>query len=280
LKYRIANFALSFLILAAVGWYLLFDHGQSDDHLPFYKNRSGKWQLKGSPAEFDGIGSGRFSGGCAAVSVDNQWGFIDPAGNWVVKPIYQRAYPFSHGYAVVQEASGRYTFINRHSEPFPVTFEDLLPFNEGLAPAKENGKWGYVNTDGQWAINPIYDVTDGFSEGLATVRLGTENLVIDHTGATRIRKECQEISGFIDGMAIAVYPNNRSELIDNRGNALATIFFAKVFGPFNGRLVLRIDGKSNQIPLSQLLTGDLGPYARYVIRHTDQPAADSGNGDD
>ena len=31
-------------------------------------------------------------------------------------------------------------------------YEDARSFSKGYAAVKENGKWGYINTDGEWLI--------------------------------------------------------------------------------------------------------------------------------
>lgn len=51
---------------------------------------------------------------------------------------------------------------------------------------RENGKWGYIDKDGNVVINPQFGFTWDFSEGLAVVRIGDEKSgkygYIDKTG--------------------------------------------------------------------------------------------------
>ena len=35
-------------------------------------------------------------------------------------------------------------------------YEDAYSFSHGLAPVYENGLWGFINTDGEWAIKPEF----------------------------------------------------------------------------------------------------------------------------
>ena len=55
-----------------------------------------------------------FRNGLAGVKIDGLCGFIDHAGEFVIKPEY----------------------------------EDLKHFSEGYAPVRRNGKWGMINLDG------------------------------------------------------------------------------------------------------------------------------------
>jgi len=44
-------------------------------------------------------------------------------------------------------------------------------FVGGLAPAKRNGQWGYINTNGDWQIPPAFLSADTFSNKLARISL-------------------------------------------------------------------------------------------------------------
>ncbi len=49
-------------------------------------------------------------------------------------------------------------------------FDDALPFSEGLAAIKVNGKWGFIDTTGTMIIEPQYDkVSYYFTNGLTSV---------------------------------------------------------------------------------------------------------------
>lgn len=78
-------------------------------------------------------------------------------------------------------------------------YEDASRFSEGLAAVKQNGKWGYIDTDGKTVIPFDYDYAFSFNEGVAVVgKLGphtytswegaqTEEMCflgfVDHSGA-------------------------------------------------------------------------------------------------
>ena len=56
-----------------------------------------------------------------------------------------------------------------YSEAIAPKYEDAGTFNNGLAPVKQNGKWGYIDTDGKTVIPFQYDIAGLFSEGFALV---------------------------------------------------------------------------------------------------------------
>jgi len=51
-------------------------------------------------------------------------------------------------------------------------FDSTGIFSEGLATVKIGNKWGYINKKGKIVINPQFDFARSFSEGLATVEIG------------------------------------------------------------------------------------------------------------
>jgi hypothetical protein len=53
-------------------------------------------------------------------------------------------------------------------------FEEVGIFAEGLAPAKINGKWGYINKLAEFIIYPEFDFAKPFSQGLALVNVGSK----------------------------------------------------------------------------------------------------------
>lgn len=52
-------------------------------------------------------------------------------------------------------------------------YEDARQFQEGLAPVKADGKWGYINAAGEMVITPVFEDAYPFNEaGTAPVKDG------------------------------------------------------------------------------------------------------------
>ena len=75
-------------------------------------------------------------------------------------------------------------------------------FSEGLALIEQNGKYGYIDTQGNIAIAPQYDEAGYFSEGLVAVVLDGKSFFIDAAGNVGIT---------LDGYD--AYTNYREEVI-------------------------------------------------------------------
>ena len=69
-------------------------------------------------------------------------------------------------------------------------YDALTSFHEGFAAVVKEGKWGYINSDGEEVIPCKYDGASPFSEGLACVYIGDDDLsieFIDEKGNTLIK---------------------------------------------------------------------------------------------
>ena len=90
-----------------------------------------------------------FSEGYAAVKRDGKWGYINRRGEVVVQPIYDRAYDFHDGFAVIRQGDLR-GFLTIDPDRGIIEFiapqyQDVFRFREGLAPVKQGNKWGFVS---------------------------------------------------------------------------------------------------------------------------------------
>ena len=53
-------------------------------------------------------------------------------------------------------------------------YEEVRPFEDGYAAVKLNGKWGYINENGEMVIEPRYDWAGYVSEGVAVTLVSGE----------------------------------------------------------------------------------------------------------
>nr|WP_206111690.1 WG repeat-containing protein [Rhizobium laguerreae] len=61
-------------------------------------------------------------------------------------------------------------------------FEVGLPFSEGLAAVRSEGKFGYINLSAEMVIAPAFDLARGFRNGHAEVVVGDKAGIVDRTG--------------------------------------------------------------------------------------------------
>ena len=126
----------------------------------------------------DGVGS--MYDGLTLVSRNLKWGIIDSDGNIVIEPLYDNLYGFSEGLCGYQDkASGDYGYLDYNGNKI-ITNLPGVPglFHDGIAGIidfkGERPRHGFVNKNGEIIAQPIYLLTTGFSEGLASVLLELE----------------------------------------------------------------------------------------------------------
>lgn len=137
-----------------------------------------------------------FKYGRALVQPEGElYGFIDKTGEIVIETKFSKASVFTkNGLAAVvyeddnDEKHLGYIDVNGDYVIGPTTkwssFGVFSDNNLACVCESETGLWGYINSDGEYVLEPQYSYAQTFSkEGLAMVTLNDKNIVIDETGA-------------------------------------------------------------------------------------------------
>ncbi|SHO52819.1 WG repeat-containing protein [Anaerocolumna xylanovorans] len=82
----------------------------------------------------------------ACVKSQGRWGFVDANGQWVIKPSYLDAKPFTNGLAPVRTDSGwGYIDLEQKEQVIPCEFDDAGNFNDGgCAWVMKEGRWNML----------------------------------------------------------------------------------------------------------------------------------------
>lgn len=113
-----------------------------------------------------------FHNGLALVSLKNKgWTIIDNTGmeltnfEGIPGPIYNNYITYLY---ISIKINGKYGFIDRNgNQIIPCIYDDVKDFNEGVAPVKLNGLWGFINDRNEWIISAKYESVTEFYDGLA-----------------------------------------------------------------------------------------------------------------
>lgn len=106
-----------------------------------------------------------FGEGLAAVRIKSQdsWGFIDKDDQRVISPQFHAVGRFSEGLCAVA-INGRWGYIDPEGEDvIPRRFDEARQFSDGRAAVRVDDKWGFIDAQGQWAIEPTYDHFDDYA---------------------------------------------------------------------------------------------------------------------
>ena len=167
--------------------------------------------------------TGRCEQPLAAVKTKRGFGYITPEGDWHIKPKYHEAERFAEGYALVEHKQ-RLRYINCKNEELPIedNFEIASDFVEGFAliqASTEDGyQYGYVNQDGEYAIEPRFADAYTFREGRAIVMSADGQYgFIDTTGTSILPMVYSSAWYFNSGRAFVMKENGFWYLIDKSG---------------------------------------------------------------
>ena len=179
-----------------------------------YINESG---IEIIPFSFDGALD--FTGEIAPVLVGRKWGYIDLTGRWIISPQFQAAAEMKDGLARVlywerlECARGIYT--NKDAPVYMFQMPTIMTaLTTGCGPL--NGRYGFVDASGKFAIQPNLQWAEDFSEGLAPFGIERKFGYVDAKGQTVISPQFESAEKFSDGLA-AVRLNGKEGYIDKSG---------------------------------------------------------------
>jgi hypothetical protein len=101
-------------------------------------------------------------------------------------------------------------------------FEEGFEFSDdGLAMVREGNLYGFIDTTGEFAIEPQFTRASTFSEGLAAAQVEDGGLVgyVDTTGEFVIEPRYQQVGPFQEGLA-AVFNGQQFLYIDTEGEVV------------------------------------------------------------
>lgn len=161
-----------------------------------YMKKNGEYLTK---EKFDYVEP--FSDGMGRVTINYKTAYINEKGE--LSKIYQFGDDYNEGVACVFVGDG-YIFINKNGEnAFPAApkFGMARSFSSNLAAVWSNGKWGYINLNGEIAIQHNFDKAFPFYKGIAAVKANNKYGFIDKNGKYIIEPKYDMISAFENGTA-------------------------------------------------------------------------------
>ena len=189
---------------------------------------------------------GDFVDGLAKVMGKQNSGFIDQTGSFRIVVDYEKADDFfSEGLlaAIIQSEQPRGVFLKRdgqvaleipfwqqrtahqRSSLYTIRRKQLAPFSEGLAPVLSFNKIGFIDKTGKVVIAPEFRETNGFSEGLAAVKIiGSDGQYtwgyIDRAGDFAIETQFKDAQPFAGGLARVLTFSGSQLLINLKGKVV------------------------------------------------------------
>lgn len=157
---------------------------------------------------------------------DGLYGLIDKKARWVFPPRYGAMSPSYKGTALVGHVEVKYKkyldyFEFVHSDGVrhdPNKFQEIGFFSEDIASVKMNDKWGYVDTQGKWVIEPRFEEVQEFTTpNIAAAKLDGLWGIVQKDGSWLISPTWKTEPD------LTLYTGGRYETGDSSQNILAPI---------------------------------------------------------
>ena len=140
-----------------------------------YIDRAGRILIAPERSISEGTTEGEFHDGLLETSVDGGV-YLDTTGRKVIHKKFYRGWSFSEGLAVAMEKDGgKWGYINTRGQ-FEISprfasspLDYVWPFEGGFAKIEVGGKFGYIDHSGEFVIPPRFLDGDSFHDGMARV---------------------------------------------------------------------------------------------------------------
>ena len=144
---------------------------------------------------------------------------------------------------------GKCGYIDKRGKVvLPLQFDQAEGFSEGVAAVRVGIKWGFIDLNGQVVIAPKFQSTGRFSDGLAPVRTQEVWGYVDKSGRLVIEPQFDEAENFSDGFA-RVRSGYETRYIDTTGK-IATVRFNGAASFEKGPTPVLINGKVGYVDRS------------------------------
>lgn len=207
--YAVAKSGEKYIALNTKGEEVMIDGSGIVEVKPFseelapYKTADKKFGFVGKDgkiaiqSQFESVGY--FHDGLAwAKTIGGTLGYINPKGEWVIKPQFTAGKNFDSESGLARIKMGdKWAYVNKAGEIIYVNDTDAWgDFSNGLAEGKRNDKRGFYNNKGQWVIEPQFDGTREFKNGHAAAKQGDKWGIINKEGKWVIQPSFTTIKDF------------------------------------------------------------------------------------
>lgn len=188
--------------------------------------------------------------GLQPVRKNGKYGYIDETGKEVIPLIYDEAWGFSSGRAVIKlndkegliDTKGNLVVNNIYDYCSSVCEDMIIVGINGKKNALDR-KYGYVDKNGNVIVEPTYSKAFDFSEGLAAVKINEKYGFIDKTGKLVIEAKYDYVyDSFQEGLA-AVRLDGYYGYINKSGETVIPFIYDSAYSFKKGKAEVYKDGR-------------------------------------
>lgn len=163
-----------------------------------------------------------FRSGYSVVVKDEHYGVINRLGKWIVDPVYQDVGEFSEGFFYAENEEGFYGYLDENGNvAIDFVLENATDFKNGLAIVQKDGKYGIINARAEQVSEFRYDWIEPFrtDRNPSRFKIGNSFGLIDQVGTVLVDSVYSHIGDFSEELALAA-SNNVYGFIDIKGDTI------------------------------------------------------------
>ncbi len=175
---------------------------------------------------------------------DNGYSFITKSGKIMVKndKRFQAVNDMTEEFIGVK-IDGKWGFVDINGKLRVANqYDNIGPYNEGLAPIKLLGRWGYIDKREKLIVQPTYDTVYNFQGGLCVVIKKGKYGLINAKGETTLECEYDRLYRLNTG-GFLTEKDNKFGLVGAEGRLLILPKFDQVLDLNNGYVIASRKGK-------------------------------------
>ena len=195
------------------------------------------------------------------MGVGAKYGYIDKTGEFVIKPIYEKALFFENGLAIVG-LNGKEGFINKKGEVvIPLIYDSVNRFSDGVSIVSIDKKYFYIDVRGNKVTDKTFEFLSPFSEGLAKFMENEKSGFINLKAEVVIKPFLVNESifsmfgsqSFSEGLCLVEFGNSDKKgsfssgkfgYMDKKGKIVINPKYDSAKDFKNGKAIVELDGKS------------------------------------
>ena len=177
---------------------------------------------------------------------EQEWGYINETGKFVIKPVYDQAQRFQDNGLAIAGKNGKVGLIDRTgkfvAEP---VYKSIGEFSEGLAAAQDDEGFEVLDSSGT-VLSGNFQHIGSYREGRAVYGIAQQDGQVhygylDENGQTAIEPVYEFAGSFADGYAVVKVPGGGCLLIDRNGEKVKSLPYSFVWDLSDGMMLFRPD---------------------------------------
>ncbi len=158
------------------------------------------------------------------VKIDNRWGFVDMNGKLRIANQYENIGPFNEGLAPIK-IRNRWGYIDKREDIIvQPAYDTVFRFEGGLCEVVKKGKYGLINADGRITLECEYDGIKRIKNGGFLIERDGKIGLVSQEGRLLILPRFDHVKDLNNGFVIADR-NSKFGLLSNEGVSIIPMIY-------------------------------------------------------